>query len=178
MKRLYRKGDYFKILSEKATATVNCSKFTSIRNALTIIKNGDNIQEWQIKEYKVIQCPEPLYVCIKNLKVITGCIGNIETEPSYFQIKNLENEQPQSLSIFGAIEVDEGAIVFYFDGNVKESHYIYQASYGKEIADIFMIVKFLKNLIEQIHGKEQREENELEKQFTGEKPVCGRTFIW
>lgn len=140
------KYDYFGIAEDNTRATIENSEVSKLKNAFVLIKTAEKVQQWTVENYQVTQCPNTLYVCIKNLKVLLGCLGDKDREESYFEFKNIKEMSTPALTIFGAVEVAECACVFYFDGESKESCYVSQPSYGDEGADIYRLVNKLRKM--------------------------------
>lgn len=164
-------SDCFTITEQQTWAIINGSVPSTINNAIVAVKTKNFFDEWEVKKSKVIRCPKPIHIGIKNMNVIAGCIGDEEKEASFFKIKKTQNIQSEILSICAVIEVDECSIAFYYNSETNESYYIAQSSYGKESTDLFVIAKYLRNL-EVMHDEEQYMQwNGLEKVETAEVPL-------
>lgn len=167
------KYDYFGIAEDNTRATIENSEVSKLKNAFVLIKTAEKVQQWAVENYQVTQCPNTLYVCIKNLKVLLGCLGDKDREESYFEFKNIKEMSTPALTIFGAVEVAECACVFYFDGKSKESCYVSQPSYGDEGADIYRLVNKLRKM--------EVVKDENERNFVGGLESTGETsenMLW
>lgn len=147
-------SDCLTITEQQTWAIINGSVPSTINNAIVIVKTKNFFDEWEVKKSKVIRCPKPIHIGIKNMNVIAGCIGDDDKEESFFKIKKKRNTQSEILSICAVVEVDECAIAFYFNSETDEIYYTGQLSYGKESTDSFVIAKYLRNL-EVMHDEEQ-----------------------
>lgn len=89
LEKAFKEGryDYFGISSNKTLATLNASELSRIKNAIVFVSNAGSIQKWIVEDYQVQQCPDELHICIKNSKVMLGCVGdhNIEAYCMYME---------------------------------------------------------------------------------------------
>lgn len=170
--------DYFGIGKQGTRAAIYETPSLKIRNAFVIIKDSEKVQEWMVENYQVIQCPDMLHICIKNLNFLMGCIGDENNEDSYFKCMNTSQIQSLQIKVFAAVETEEDACVFYFDNTLQKSNYLYQSSNGLESTDLFMIVRFLKDLEGEIYEKQQMSGEELEREETSAEQIPGESFMW
>ena len=127
------KYDYFGIADIKTAATINSSEVSRIKNAIIFLTDSDLTQKWEVRNYQVQQCPKELHICIKNPKVVLGCVGDHEVEESYFELKDKPDYDSSKYQMFiGIVEVYECACAFYFAPKYEKQFVLYSFTEQKD----------------------------------------------
>lgn len=155
VKNIQNGGDNILIAANGTRAKCCESEWSKIENGEVILNRNGEVTEWEVSNYEIKRCPQPLQVCIKNLNVLHCCAGNPDNDNSYFVFKTSKDIEPQNIELFGAIEIAECAIVFYYDCGLKKSCYVTQPRYGKGSSDIFELVKQLRKMEGRVYGHKE-----------------------
>lgn len=142
--------DYIGIAKDNAMAALCSLGMSKVKNMFLIVKNDVFCKHWVIENYQVKECPDILYLCVKNPKVLFGCLGDCREEKSFFIYKEQEEDWfMKKTIIFGAIEISECACVFYFDGRDQSSNYVYQYTIEQDTSQLFKLCNKLYKLEEE-----------------------------
>lgn len=144
------KKEVLVICGDKAHAVLYESKFSKVKNATVILKKRDEVLEWTVEDWHVKKCPIQLAIWIKGSKTLAGLMEDADNKQNYFIIDNKSAEKPQELIVFCAVEIDNKATIFYYNGKTHQSNYLHQISYGEEELDSYCLVKELKDLLKEI----------------------------
>ncbi len=163
--------DFFKITQESSNGILNHCQLSKIRNAIVLFQQSKQIEEWIINDFVIQKCPKALYVCIKNLKNLLGCAGNIEDETSFFELKITKEEIPDTAKetassiIFGIVDTYNCVIIFYYNQKTMESWYSNSPAIGDDDNTIFKLFEgfqYMEGLLNEQKRKNTSESGQKE----------------
>lgn len=138
------------IREDKAHAVLYESRLSKVKNATVILKMGDEVWEWIVEDWHVKKCPIQLAIWIKGVKTLAGLMEDVDGKQNYFIIDNKCAEKSQDIIVFCAVEIDNKATTFYYNGKTHQNNYLHQISYEGEELDSYCLVKELKDLLKEI----------------------------
>lgn len=160
LEKAFKEGryDYFGISSNKTLATLNASELSGIKNAIVFVSNAGSIQKWIVEDYQVQQCPDELHICIKNSKVMLGCVGDHNVEASFFEYreKKESNSVNERITI-GVVEIYEGACAFYFDEMQKKKLVLYNFQ-NQEDSPLYNVISGMVKIQEEMNTSADEKE--------------------
>lgn len=149
------------IWEDKAQAVLFESKLSRAKNVIVILKKEDEVLEWIVEDWHVKKCPRRLAIWIKGLKTLAGLMEDAaDGKQDYFFIDNKHAEKSQDLVVFCAVEIDNKATIFYYNGKTHQSNYLHQISYGEEELDSYCLMKELKDLLKEINNLKKGDADE------------------